>query len=269
MSKLAFEYNIRSELPSRPEDPAALGTRFLNTLDALSRIDPKVFHDWEVVTYPAAASLSLETARPRIAAIIKKAVYRDDLRQPRPDQGYTAGALVINDDKSRNISLRINAGGAKKGDSSLEMGEWNVFPDPAIVTYPPSRRRCSAIVANWPLNWACAFAFRSNTARIPETYAGGVQGYRLESLPMVPNDPTFEDSAFHIPWIAYLSAPLATGITLPGEIITEHTPDDGLLMIASTDRLDPENHEHLERARLIVNTMLSRTGYSTYASHRE
>ena len=107
-----------------------------------------------------------------------------------------------------------------------------------------------------------------DTVRVPETYPGGVQGYRLESLPMVPNDPTFEDLVFHIPWIAYLSAPLATGITLPREITTERTPDGGLLMIATTDRLDPENPEHLRRARLILEAMLARTGYSTYANQR-
>jgi hypothetical protein len=266
MSKLAFEYNIRSDLPPRPEDPAALGTRLLNTLDALSRIDASVFHDWEIVTYPAAASLPMETARPRITSIIEKAVYRNDLRQPRPDQGYTAGALVINDDKSRNISLRINAGGTKKGGSSLETGGWKVFPDPAIVTYPLFKAALLAIVANWPPIWACAYAFRSNTISVPVSYPGGVQGSRLEGLPMIASDPTFQDSIFHIPWIAYLSARLAADVTLPPEIVCERTPDGGLLMIATEERLDPENPEHLRRARAIVETMLARTGYSTYAN---
>jgi len=265
MSKLAFRYNIRSDLPPRPEDPAALGARFLNTLDALSRIDPNVFHDWEIMTYPAAASLPLETARPRIASIIEKAVYRNDLRQPQPQYGYTAGALVINADKSRNISLRIKTGGTKKGDSSLETGGWKVFPDPAIVTYPLFKAALLAIVTNWPPIWACAYAFRSNTVRVPVSYPGGVQGSRLEDLPMIPGDPTFPESVFHAPWVAYLSAPLAAGVTLPREIITERTPDGGLLMIATEERLDPENPEHLHRARAILQTMLARTGYTTYA----
>ena len=82
---------------------------------------------------------------------------------------------------------------------------------------------------------------------------------------MIPGDPTFPESVFHAPWVAYLSAPLAVGVELPREIITEHTPDGGLLMVATTERLDPENPEHLRRARLILETMLARTGYSTYA----
>ena len=266
MNALAFGYYIRSDLPPRPENPAALGARFLNTLDALSRIDPNVFHDWQVMKYPAAASLPLEIARPRIASIIENAVSRDDLRQPRPEYGYTAGALVINADKSRNVSLCINTGGTKKGDTSLETGDWKAFPDPAVVTYPLFKAALLAINANWPPIWACAYAFRLNTVEIPIIYPNGAQGSRSEGLPMIPSDPTFKDSIFHVPWIAYLSAPLAAGVTLPSEIITEHTADGGLLIISTTDRLDPENPEHLRRARLILETMLARTGYSTYAT---
>lgn len=81
-----------------------------------------------------------------------------------------------------------------------------------------------------------------------------------------PSDPTFTDSAFHIPWIGYLSAPLAADVTLPPEIIIERTSDGGLLMIATTDRLNPEDTDHLRRARITVETMLARTGYSTYVT---
>ncbi len=112
MNKVAFRYNIRSDLPPRPEDPAVLGPRFLNTLDALSRTDPNVFHNSEIMSYPAAASLPIETARPRIASIIEKAACRNDLREPQPQYGYRAGALLINVDKSRNISLQISTAGS-------------------------------------------------------------------------------------------------------------------------------------------------------------
>jgi hypothetical protein len=38
----------------------------------------------------------------------------------------------------------------------------------------------------------------------------------------------FPYSTFHITWIAYLSAPLAKGLELPAEILTERTPDGGV-----------------------------------------
>jgi len=81
MSKLAFDYNIRSDLPPNPESPAALGARFVSTLDTLSSIDPSAFRDWRVMTYPVAAAVPLEAARPRIASIIERAFYRSSRQQ--------------------------------------------------------------------------------------------------------------------------------------------------------------------------------------------
>jgi hypothetical protein len=268
MNEINFDYLIRSSLPSAPEHPDLLGEKFVDTLDALSSIDPIIFADWQVMDFPKKDSLPLAKARSCIGTIIEENVTRDDFRRPEPYYGYSAVAYTSSAIKSRRVKLRIKAGGKSKGDTWLQTGDWQVLPDPAIVTYPLFKAALLAVNAIWPPIWACACAFRSNTVRVPETYPGGVQGYRLESLPMVPNDPTFEDSVFHIPWIAYLSAPLATGITLPREITTERTPDGGLLMIATTDRLDPENPEHLWRARLILEAMLARTGYSTYANQR-
>ncbi len=268
MSKLAFRYNIRLNPPSHRESPAVIGARLLRTLDVLSRIDPSIFHDWKIMDYSDATSLALEAARPRIAALIEKNVYRNDLRQPQPQYGYKAGALVINANKSRNISLQIEAGGVGSGVSWLLTGEWNVFPDPTIVTYPLFKAALLVLIANWIPTWACAYAFRLNTVMVPVSYPGGVQGSRSEHLPMIPSEPTFPETDFHVPWIAYLSAAPAAGVALPPEIVSERTPDGGLLMIATEDRLDPENPEHLRRARAIVEIMLARTGYSTYTAQR-
>ncbi len=261
MNELAFWYYIRSDLPAGLESPASLGAKFVDTLDALSRIDPTIFANWEIMDYPARASLPLAAARPRIAAMIEKNVYRNDLGEPRPEQGYTAGALIINDNKSRGISLRIHAGGTKKGETSLKTGAWNVLPDPAIVTYPIFKAALLAINAIWLAPWACAYAFRSDYVKVPISYGPGVQGYRLESLPLVPSEPAFPDSVFHIPWLAYLSSQLSAGLDLAPEILTERTPDGGLLMIAAEERLDPTDPEHLRRARILAETMTACTGY--------
>jgi hypothetical protein len=266
MNEINFDYLIRSSLPSAPELPDLLGEKFVDTLDALSSIDPIIFADWQVMDFPKKDTLPLTKARSCIGAIIEENVTRDDFRRPEPYYGYSAVAFTSNPIKSRKVSLRIKAGGQSEGETWLQTGDWQVLPDPAIVTYPMFRAALLAINAIWPPIWACACAFRSNTVRVPESYSGGVQGYRLDSLPMLPSDPTFKDSAFHVPWIGYLSAPLAAGVTLLPEIITERTSDGGLLMIATTDRLNPEDTDHLRRSRIIVETMLARTGYSTYAT---
>jgi hypothetical protein len=244
MSELAFDYSIRSALPSRPESPAQLGSRFVRTLDALTQVDPTVFANWEVMDFPAMASTPLADARDHIGAFIEKNVYRDDSGKARPQFGYSAGALVIRNDKSRRVSLRIKTGGTNKGETSLQTGEWNVLPDAAIVTYPIFKSALLAINANWSPRWACAYAFRVD--------------YYEE--PLIAGAALFPYSLFHITWIGYLSAPLVAGLHLPTEISTERTSDGGLLISATKERLDPANPEHLRRARILTEAMIERTG---------
>jgi hypothetical protein len=112
MSEIKFDYSIRSSLPAHPDSPATLGPKFLDTLDALSRIDPEIFTNWKLLVCPdidsllceversgAAAAVekietySLEAARPRIAAIVEKNVTRDDLREPGSLLGLQLGRL--------------------------------------------------------------------------------------------------------------------------------------------------------------------------------
>lgn len=97
---------------------------------------------------------------------------------------------------------------------------------------------------------------------IPMDFGPGVPAFRIESAPQVPLDPTFPKSIFRIPWIIYLSAQLAADVALAREILTERRPDGGLLLSAATERLDPTNPEHVRRARILVETLITCTGYS-------
>jgi hypothetical protein len=246
MSNLNFRYCIRSELPAHPESPASIGAKFMNTLDALSRIDPTVFCNWDITDLPAIEGLPLAAARSRIATIIERNVSRDDLGEPDPDWGgYTAVASTGHDLSPRGMSLRIVAGAKRAGETDLQAGEHDMFPDPAIVTYPIFKAALLAINATWPPVWACAYAFRMD----------------YDTVPLFPGAALFPYSRFHIPWLAYFSTPLAANVKLPPEIKTERTPDDGLLMIAAEQRLEPTDPEHLRRARILAQIMIARTGY--------
>jgi hypothetical protein len=240
MSERIFNYSIRSELPAHPEQPASLGAKFLKTLDALSDIDP-IFSNWLVMDYPAVDSYPLAAVRPRIAAVIEKNAKRDDWRHPHPEWGYTLGAYTQTTHKARMMHLTISAGGEKqKGDTHLELGDLYKSPsDAALVTYPIYKAALLAINASWPPPWACAYAF---------------DDYYYEGA-LSPGAPPFPYSTFHIPWIAYLSAPLAKGLELPAEILTERTRDGGVLMTAAEERLDPANPDHLRRARILAETI--------------
>jgi len=119
-----------------------------------------------------------------------------------------------------------------------------VAPDPAIVTYPLFKAALLATNAIWFPIWATAYAFE-------------LEYYKT---PLIPGVPLFPYSLFHMSWLAYLSAPLAVGLKLPGEILTERTPDGGLLMIAAEERLDPTNPEHLRRSRILAEIMIAHSG---------
>jgi len=249
MNEVAFKYSIRSELPFGSESPASIGAKFVETLDALSRIDPTVFTNWEVTDIPAMSSQPLAAARSRIAYIVENNVSRDDFREPDPDYGYSAVAFTDKVVASRRIYIRIRTGGEPERIASLETGDWKVPPDPAIVTYPIFKKALLAINAIWPPVWACAYAFKVDYFEVP----------------LAPGAPLFPYSRFHIPWMGYLPASLTKRFVLPPrEIVTERTPDGGLLMIATEDRLDPTNPEHWRRARIIVEKMIASTGYTSH-----
>jgi hypothetical protein len=238
MNDIQFDYSISSALPIHPEDPSALGTKFLHTLDALTPIDPTIFADWQVITLRKPPMLQLESVRLHIADVIARTVYRDD-----PDVGYNLIALANAATASRRISVSIRTGGKIKGFTWLKTGGWKVLPDPSIVTYPIFKAALLAMIAIWPPAWACARAFRMD----------------YETAPLIPGTPLLPSSVFHIPWMGYLSAPLTTHIVEPPEIRSERTPDGGLLMIATEERLDPTNPEHLRCARIIAETMIAHT----------
>jgi hypothetical protein len=57
----------------------------------------------------------------------------------------------------------------------------------------------------------------------------------------------------------YLHNPNAK-VSVPAGIVTERTPDGGLLMIAAETRLDPQNAEHMKGSRAIAEIMIEHAG---------
>lgn len=265
-----YEYFIRSKWHGRVETPAAIGAKFLHTLDALSRINP-FFSNWLVAEFPNPSSgdhetdtlnmkaISLASARPRITEIIENHVVRNDAYKPDPDRGYHAYATTSEFTGPRAAGVSVDAGGKYDGGTMLRIGWHRGPPDLTVVTYPLFQAALLAITAIWLAPWACAPAFRVGTVAVPGVeIAPGVVATRIDGVTQVPLDPTFPKSVFHIPWIAYLAPEHAASVTLARDVFTERTPDGGLLMSATSDRLDPMNPEHVRRARIIAEAMIAR-----------
>jgi hypothetical protein len=241
-----FDYGIRSTWQGYFESPASIGEKFIHTLDALSRLDP-IFANWQVMDRHRKSFVSRAEAQARIAAITEGNVTRDDFGEPDPVYGYHATATTDGFGNARRATLRVDAGGTRYCGTRLEFGEWKVPPDPAILTFPLFKAALLAVNTIWLAPWACAYAFRVD----------------YFETPLSPGAPLFPYSLFHIPWIAYLSAPLIVRLSLPADIFTERAADGGLLLSATQEQLDPTNPEHLRRARILAEILMKRTGHSS------
>jgi hypothetical protein len=245
MNMPPFKYLIRLPFANRLAGPELLGAKFVDTLDALTKIDPNLFRNWKVIDMSAMRSFPLAAVRPRIAEIIAHNVGPDDVDKSNPRFGYFAAGHNAVDPESHVMSIHVESGGVQPGNVWLQAGNEVVAPDPAIATYPLFRAALLAINAIWQQRWACVQVHRLN----------------YDKAPLYPGASLFPYSQFHIPWIAYLGpSPLPNTIP-PADIKTEPTSDGGLLVTAIEDRLDPTNPEHLRRARILAEILIARTGY--------
>jgi len=210
---------------------------------------------WQIPEEHRSSFIPLDAGRKRIVEIVESGVYIDDFNRPRPEYGHNVFA-VAGARGPRHISLVAST---SSQDFKLSFGEHDLASDLSIVTYPLFKDALLATRSAWDAKWSCAQAFRNDVVKVPIDFRPGVSAFRIDSAVQVPLDPTFPKSVFHVPWIAHLAAGLAAGVTLPREILTEGTPDGGLLMTVTEDRLDPTDPEHVRRARILAETLIART----------
>jgi hypothetical protein len=265
MTPINYRYFVRGQWAGQADEkPAVTGAKFLRTLDSLSEINPlfsgwQINRNWKITEDAQPRLLPLGAARDRIVEIVEEGVAHDDFGKPTPAYGFSvlgiAGARG-----PRKVAFTARTG---LQIFELSFGEHNLAPDLSIVTYPLFKAALLAITKAWDARWSYAQADRNEFVEVPVNFAPSVPAFRIEAAPQVPLDPTFPKSIFHVPWIIYLSAERAAGVTLAPEILTKRTPDGGLLMSATTDRLDPVNPEHARRARILAETMIACTGVTS------
>lgn len=123
---------------------------------------------------------------------------------------------------------------------SLCVGKSIVNPDPAIVSFPIFKASLLVLLAIWPAPWA----------NVKYSIWG-------QDPPTLPGEPPFPYSGYQMPWMAYLCAERAARISPPADILTERTPDGGLLMIATEERFDPTNRKHMSHSRVLAEIMIA------------
>ena len=238
-----YQYGILATWRAEPTPPEILGEKFFRALDLIAAAAPEI-GSWMVAPHPfPKEGLPIDEARKNIPELVANNVAIID-GEPDPDYGYHLIALNRADRSPKSVGLSSSAGGRFGDRITFEVGSLQVPSDPDTVTYPLFKAALLAIVGQWPCVWANADAYRRDY-------------YKAPTAPGIPPHPS---SRYHMPWLSYLSAPLAAGLVPPVGVPTERTPDGGMLMIAAEERLDPANPDHMRRSRAIAKTMIAIAG---------
>jgi hypothetical protein len=212
-------------------------------LERIQDAEPKI-GDWEILkSRLSLTSLTIAHARENLLEWVENNGAMDEER-PDPHYGFTLLARAGPTRSPKSISLSATVGGHLGDSIRFGVGTVLIPSDLEIVTYSLFRAVMQAIIMLWPPVWAIAKVYRRN----------------YDKVAAAPGMPLFPASNYHMPWLAYLSEPLIAGLSLPPDLLSEHTVDDGLLMIAAEERLDPTNPEHMRRSREIMEIMVARAG---------
>ncbi len=240
-------YDINSAWSDRVEDPAEIGRKFLQTLDQLSHAGP-MFRDWGTCDAEnTAKGQPIDPMRSNFTPWVEANVWIDDWGKPDPDDGYWIWAATryrpYAPADPKSLSFHLAAGSRWKNHYTLEAGRMGKAPDPAVVTYPAFKAALLTTISIWPAPWA--------------NLRASIWG---EDPPTLPGEPPFPKSGYQMPWISYLCAERAAKLDLPHDVLTERTPDGGLLMIAAETRFDPSNRDHMARSKILAEIMIQLGG---------
>jgi hypothetical protein len=239
-------YPILSLWKSDELTPPEIGARFLAMLQQLDPLSPAM-SNWMLGDRPNFKGVALADVAPAMTAFVEHNIWRGDFDEPEPIDGYcliaTGSAVPQEFGASDSINITVTAGSTWNNQAEFEVGGLSHPKDFELITYPLYRGALEILVSNWPCPWALAYEYDPDIVPI-------------DGPALAPRTHVFSSVA----WIAYLSAPLATGLAPPPPIVSEPTPGGGLILSAAQERLDPRNPEHMRRSRLLQAIMLERVG---------
>ncbi len=250
-TRSSLSYGLVALWPGRAEGPAEIGAKFLQSLDAFEAIDP-LLRTWGYFDeHIAPKGVSISSLRPKFTQFVEAHINRDDFGEPDPELGYTIWASNLyrpyRTADNRSTTLLAWAGSIWRNYCVFEIGSPYRPADLSVVTYPLFRSVLLALISIWKPAWASA-----------RCSAWG------DRPAVASKDPTFPYSQYQLPWLSYLCAERAARVAIPPGMLTERTPDGGLLMIAAQTRLDPANREHMLRSKAIAEVMIAHGGNPGY-----
>ena len=246
-----YYYHVRAHWWGDHSTPTRIGENLLRLIDSLSGVDPSM-KGWRLMDTDETGDVysSHAITPPRdpagITKWVERHVVRDDWSAPSPSDGYSfmAWSTRLDDGDTTPDSLFLTAtvGSPLHNEADVSLGGYMADPDESLVTYPAFRKALEAIAANWPCPYAYVYAVDPHDRTPVPVIRSQADFDRVMAEPWEP------DSVILHRWMVYLSAPLAKGFSPPADLICEGTPGGGVILIATRERLDPDNPEHLAKS---------------------
>jgi hypothetical protein len=232
---------------TRSETPEEIAPKFLRTLDELESIDPRL-RDW-VTSDELVGGPMYPIPRDGIVAWITSQMRENGMGELDPKAGYALMAVSEHGAASGlPVCIMPCPGGLWRSTALFEIGMSEWPPKPGDITYSLYKAVLLTIVSIWMPPWANARC--------------SIWGKPYPKSP--PGVPPFPYSGYQMPWISYLNADRAAKVDVSPEVATERTPDGGLLMVATEERFDPTNPNHMRPSRLMAQIMIDHAGDPDY-----
>ena len=249
--------------------PAEIGVRTLETLDALASIPP-TRPDWRLVDFSNPTPMpddadfdedapdeedegaTVEQFQADPAKFVEGNVVRDDWRSPAPDEGYRISAY---DDRAGRenrplqvMELRIRAGSNWTNSVTFGIGRYG-YQKETDASYLIYRRALERLADIWSSAWGKVYYCVPDRRRLRPATAANLDAVMAEA------DAAANEPNPHLPWIAYLSAERASGLTAPNLLIADPTPGGGMILSVTRDRFDAANPDHRQRAVILKSVL--------------
>lgn len=246
-----YNYDARAEWSGNFKRPKQIGVDFLRMIKILSDIYPMpdgvTNSEWGVLDIDSDdESAPLTRYLDDFTDYVEHKMCTDEDDELDPSGGYWIFSGLdlepISINRTSNLSFNLQDGSPVRNEFEFEIGGMTP-PDPALVTYAFYKQALLGGLSIWPVDWANVRCLLSDATPAEACV-----------------DMTFPYSGFQMPWMCYLSAARAANVSAPVGVLTERTPDGGLLMIAAETRLDPHDPEHMKRSRILAEFMIAHVG---------
>jgi Immunity protein 52 len=183
--------------------------------------------------------LPLAKVRERMTEVVEYGVRRGDLDEPEPFGGYSIKAGNSAGEPSYLAMIDAHGGGKvdpRVGYRSVEFrtGD-NPEVIPPIVTCPIFKAILKVIVSAWEVGYA--------------------QAYSEALIKHLMKRSKHSRQSLDLAWMTYVCPEMARKVAPPHDVLVERLDNGGLLMIATEEKFDVANPEHLAAAQSIVDSL--------------